>query len=469
MSHFYLGLDASKGYADFALLDEAKQLVEPTFQLDDTCEGHRTLLQYLQTFFTQHPEAELFVAVESTGGYENNWYERLKVLGQILPLRVARLNPAAVKANAEAGMCRNRTDALSAREVAGYLIAHPEKVRYNENSYPLLRRRWKFIRLLSKQKTQLLNQLDSLLYITMPELLSLCRNGYPQWLLQLLKTYPTYQQLQAAGVIGLAKLPYLSPRKAERVIALVQHGIGKRDPLSGSMIMPLAEQILQLETQIARQKELLAQNYHEAQAEIDLLCSFKGIGVFSAVGLLLNIVDIGRFPHVKKLVSYFGLHPVLKQSGDGVWRVRMSKKGRAEPRAILFMVTFSAMRFNPAIQATYARALKHGLTKMAAMGVCMHKIIRIVYGMLKHRTPFDPSVDAAYQARTHAHSTSEKPQTDKRRRLQAFDENAPISARQHYKRTALRQAHESQREAASKTTPAQSTSRSRQTPAVASK
>lgn len=469
MSHYYLGLDVSKGYADFALLDEAKQLVERTFQLDDTFEGHYALQQHLQTFFAHHPEAQLFAAVESTGGYENNWYERLKDMGQRFPLRVARLNPAAVKANAEAGLRRNRTDALSAREVAEYLIAHPEKVRYQEISYPMLRRSWKFIRLLIKQKTQLLNQLDSLLYIAMPEILSFCHHGYPQWLLQVLKAYPTYPQLRAVGVSGLSTLPYVSPRKAERMISLVQHGIGKSDSLSGQMITFLAEQILQLDVQITLQKKLLAQNYREAQAEIELLRSFKGIGIFSAVGLLLNIVDIGRFPRVKNLTSYFGLHPVLKQSGDGVWRVRMSKKGRVEPRAILFMVTFSAMRYNPVIKATYARGLEHGLSKMAAMGVCMHKILRIVYGMLKHRTPFDPSVDAAYQARTRAHSNSEKPQTDKRRRLQAFDENAPISARQHRKRTALRQAHESQCETASKTAPAQSASRSQQTPAVASK
>jgi len=444
MSCYYLGIDVSKGYADFALLDDAKQLMERTFQLDDTFEGHHALLQYLQTFASQHPEASLFAAVESTGGYENNWYERLKDVGQILPLRVTRLNPAAVKANAEAGMRRNRTDSLSAREVAEYLIAHPEKVRYNETSYPLLRRSWKFIRLLSKQKTQLLNQLDSLLYITMPEILSFCHNGYSRWLLELLKAYPTYQQLRAAGVVGLRALPYVSRRKAERIMQLVQHGIGKSDPLSGQMITFLAEQILQLDSQITLQKKLLAQNYQEAQAEIELLRSFKGIGIFSAVGLLLNIVDIGRFPCAKNLASYFGLHPVLKQSGDGVWRVRMSKKGRIEPRAILFMVTFSAMRYNPVIKATYAKGLEHGLSKMAAMGVCMHKILRIVYGMLKHQTRFDPNVDAAYQAKNHARGNAQKQETDKRRRLQTFDENAPVSRRQHHKRNALRQAGESQ-------------------------
>ena len=36
---------------------------------------------------------------------------------------------------------------------------------------------------------------------------------------------------------------------------------------------------------------------------------------------------------------------------------------------------------------------------MAALGICMHKILRIIYGMLKHDKPFDPQIDAANQKR----------------------------------------------------------------------
>jgi hypothetical protein len=33
----------------------------------------------------------------------------------------------------------------------------------------------------------------------------------------------------------------------------------------------------------------------------------------------------------------------------------------------------------------------------AAMGVCKHKILRIVYGMLKNNTMFDPDIDTVNQ------------------------------------------------------------------------
>ena len=36
MTSYYLGIDVSKGYADFVILDSHKQPVKDSFQLDDT-------------------------------------------------------------------------------------------------------------------------------------------------------------------------------------------------------------------------------------------------------------------------------------------------------------------------------------------------------------------------------------------------------------------------------------------------
>jgi transposase len=63
---YFMGCDVSKGYADFVILDEEKQCVENNFQLDDTFSGHNCLYERLTSFFSQHPGAEMFAAVEST-------------------------------------------------------------------------------------------------------------------------------------------------------------------------------------------------------------------------------------------------------------------------------------------------------------------------------------------------------------------------------------------------------------------
>ncbi|MCK7527851.1 MAG: IS110 family transposase [Ignavibacteriales bacterium] len=75
--NFYLGIDVSKGYADFVILDENKKSVEDNFQLDDTFEGHNQLYRVISDFLAKHPDSKIFAAVESTGGYENNWLKFL--------------------------------------------------------------------------------------------------------------------------------------------------------------------------------------------------------------------------------------------------------------------------------------------------------------------------------------------------------------------------------------------------------
>ena len=35
-----------------------------------------------------------------------------------------------------------------------------------------------------------------------------------------------------------------------------------------------------------------------------------------AVGLMIEIENIKRFPKIKQIVAFYGLHPVFKESGD---------------------------------------------------------------------------------------------------------------------------------------------------------
>jgi len=435
MPNYYLGIDVSKGYADFIMLDETKQPLEEGFQLDDTYGGHLKLFEYLKDFLSSYPAAIIYAAVESTGGYENNWYNRLVSMAQLLPIHVTRLNPFRVKSNSKAGAKYNKTDQISAGDVAEYLIAHPQKVRYDEDqSYSNLRRQWNLIKLNLKQHSQLLNHLESLLYTSMPELLTFCRNGVPRWLFKLLFKYPTYEALLIAGVEELAKIPYISRKKAHRIIQLAENGIGYSDPVSGQLISTVVKQILDLDKQIKQQKKFLENNYQEAQEQVDLLTTFKGIGIYSAVGLLLNIVSVERFPVVKKLSAYFGVHPVYKQSGDGIGGFHMSKQGRSEPRAILYMVALSAVQHNPVIKELYSRCLHKGMNRSQAIGVCMHKILRIVYGMLKNNTPFDPRIDQRNREKNKPQATNEFPESPNIRRIQSFDKKAPVSRRQFKKR-----------------------------------
>lgn len=434
MNNFYLGVDASKGYADFVILDSSKQVVKQNFQLDDTFEGHARLYEILATFFQQHPDCMLYAALESTGGYENNWLYFLADLSSSFNIKVARLNPFGVNKNAQASMKRNKTDKISARDIAEYLIAHAENVSY-ETYDPLapLKEQWNYINLLTRQKVQLLNVFEKNIYKANPELLIYCKNGVPRWLLKLLQQFPTAACLAEVSAEQLATISYISLNKARLLIKRAQHSVASsNDPIIADRIQYLATEIINKDNDIKNQKQLLQKNIKVIPEKIRLLRTFKGIGVYSAVGLLIVIGDVNNFPTAKKLACYFGVHPVHKQSGDGSWNWRMSKKGSAVARQILFMVAFSAIRHNPLIKEIYANCQQRGMKKMAAIGLCMHKILRIVYGMLKYNQPFDPAIDRQNQTRQLAKS----PQISKNfiRRHQNYDSDAPISRRQDKKR-----------------------------------
>ena len=177
-----------------------KQPIEENFLLDDTFDGHCRLYEILCTFCEDHPDSILYAAVESTGGYEDNWFNALVKFQGILNLRTAHLNPLGVNANGKADLKRNVTDKISAQNVVEYMIAHPEKISYQHQDYlASLRKQWGFIKILTKQSTQLFNQLEPLLYTANPELLAYCKDGVPGWALKLLTRYPTAFDLCLSG------------------------------------------------------------------------------------------------------------------------------------------------------------------------------------------------------------------------------------------------------------------------------
>lgn len=432
MQQYYLGGDVSKGYSDFVILDSKKQRVKENFQLDDTIIGHNNLYDCLLNFFEDHPNSELCAAVESTGGYENNWYNTLRKFQSSLNIKTARLNPAGVCKNNEASMKRVITDKISAQGVAEYLITHPEKVMYQQQDYwASLRKQWSFVKMLTKQSSQLLNQLEPLLYSANPEILKYCQDGVPAWVFKLLKQYPTANNLGKARATSVARIPYVSTARAKELIATAKKSVASAtDTITGQLIIATVRQIQHLQKTITEQTKIMGEKC--TLPEVELLKTFKGIGDYSAIGLMIEIQAVERFSTVKKLASFFGLHPTFKNSGDGIGSVRMSKKGRKEPRAILFMVAMSSIGSNTLIRDLYQKHVANGMEKMAAIGLCMHKILRIIYGMLKNNTPFNAEIDMRNRERTVAQP--QRPKKDKSRRFQDFDTNAPISRRQRKKR-----------------------------------
>ena len=201
MKSLYMGIDASKGYADFTVINESKEVVDKNYQLDDTKTGQKQLKARIKKYFSDDSDMVVYAGVESTGGYENHWYDYLKSLRTEYKIEVSRINPLIATYSSKADMKRNGTDKISALNIAECLISHKEKIKYDQtDSFRALKRSWTHIVLLTKQKVQLENQLDSFMYESNTELLAYCKHGKNLWLLRLLEKFPTAKDLAKANI-----------------------------------------------------------------------------------------------------------------------------------------------------------------------------------------------------------------------------------------------------------------------------
>jgi transposase len=435
----YLGIDVSKGYADFALLDAQKNPLEKVFQLDDTRRGHDCLKDQIKRLMKKHGVSLWYCGLESTGGFENNWYGSLLEWGRSMPLHVARLNPSGVKKSKEADLSRNVTDELSAVYIAKYLISYPEAVTYDvqDAKYSSYRSLHKHINLQKKQKTQLINQLKMMLYSAFPELIRYCKDSIPYWVLGVLRQHQLPKNVAALDPGELARIPHVSLDKAKTLIAKAKGSVASRgDETSGLLIKSLAEQILEKQRLIEEHKKYLTKACKGP--EVDLVKSIVGIGDYSAAAIMIEIEDVRRFPSPKNLVSYFGVHPELKESGDKKLKPHMSKRGRSSMRGILYMCANAAVLHDGHMKHIYHEHRKSGMGHKQALGVIMQKLLRIIWGVLSTRTKYDPAIDSTNQENSKKNKKGNETKAVKRR-FQEQDREAPVSHRQSKTRRALKE------------------------------
>ena len=138
-------------------------------------------------------------------------------------------------------------------------------------------------------------------------------------------------------------------------------------------------------------KEHLAA-HSELRANLQLLTSIVGIGMITAAKLLAEFGDIEQYESAKAAAADVGVTPSVFESGTSVRRrPRMSKMGKVGLRAALYFPAITAMRRCPGCRAYVERLAARGKAKKVVIGAMMRKLVHIIYGVLKHRTPYDPS------------------------------------------------------------------------------
>lgn len=151
----------------------------------------------------------------------------------------------------------------------------------------------------------------------------------------------------------------------------------------------MQEQIEKIEKKIYRHID----THETLKQALELLTSIKGISSRSGSQILAEISNWQEFRSARQLAAYAGLTPREKQSGTSVHgKTRLCKIGNAHLRRALYFPALTAIRWSAPIQAWAEQLKARGKTKMQVVGAVMHKLIRVVYGILKSGKPFDPAL-----------------------------------------------------------------------------
>ncbi len=171
--------------------------------------------------------------------------------------------------------------------------------------------------------------------------------------------------------------------------------------VSKAIIRSLKQQIKLIDKQIEQLEEKLksdTQTNKMTQEPFELLISIPGFGELTAASILAEVVDFSRFETAKQLASHAGLSPALFESGSSVAkRARISKTGNAHLRRILYMPAIVAIKHNPIIRDLAQRLEKEGKPKKVIICAAMRKLLHIAFGVVKHRTSFDPNYSCNLQ------------------------------------------------------------------------
>lgn len=88
---------------------------------------------------------------------------------------------------------------------------------------------------------------------------------------------------------------------------------------------------------------------------VRLLMTMLGLGYFAASLLVAEICDINRFSSDKKLVSWAGLAPGIRQSGDKVVQGKITRQGNRLVRWVLVQAAQTARLHDERFREFYER------------------------------------------------------------------------------------------------------------------
>lgn len=133
------------------------------------------------------------------------------------------------------------------------------------------------------------------------------------------------------------------------------------------------------------------QDEDEDQRTIQQITSINGVGLKTAKTFVTLFGNFQHFKSAKCFAKFIGLSPTEFTSGSSVrGRRSITKNGSSKIRMLLFNCARSAIRYNPLCKQLFERLKGKGKNGKVALTAVMHKLARLIFGVVRSGKEFDP-------------------------------------------------------------------------------
>jgi len=388
----YLGIDIAKTNHFGAFIDDLGESIGKPFKFTNDQEGFNILISHITNLET-NPN-NILIAMEATGHYWLALYTALTDKNY----NVSVYNPFQIKGFRPAYSVRKvKNDRIDAKIIAHYLrvfgsinsslpkddlLSLKQITRFRKNQ----------IDQIASLKTQVIGILDKIF----PEYALLFSNIFGEASKQLLLLAPTPDEIlkldfnELVELLELHSKKRLGTTKAKEIKNAAEKTFGIKITLNACVfeVKQLINQIIFLEEQLDQIDYKIEELYDSIDCHLQ---SIPGVGKVTLAIIVAEIGDINKFDSPKKLISFAGIDPSEKQSGNfKSTDDKSSKRGSPYLRYAINQAAFTAMTNIPEFREYYLKKKSEGKHHKVALAGISRRLLTIIYYILKENRDYKP-------------------------------------------------------------------------------
>ncbi len=322
-----IGVDVSKGWLDLCLIQNGKASWHG--QVDNDSASIRKQLTELR-HSCKLILSKTLIILESTGIYSMNLLE--VAWRRNMPIWMEH----AMHIKAANGMTRGKSDVIDAERIAMYGLRYQDKIRLWTPPRAVLRQ----LKVLSVMRQRMIRTRKML---SVP-----------------------LKEMEA----------FFSTNE----FALVQS-------FSGPVIRQLDERISKIDEHI---KELIQNDKHLSR-QVEQITSIKGVGMVTAVAMVIETEEFTKYADAKKLACAAGVVPFNHSSGRIKGKDRVSHRANKRLKSLLHLCARSAISTPGELRDYYNRKVAEGKHKMSVLNAIRNKLVLRIFAIVRDDVMYDPN------------------------------------------------------------------------------